>query len=243
MLILAPDIEDIVQDIFDPAGGRDKGPSRRGRKKGGRRGSLDISTLIAQPIRGAVNPHNALRFSPARYVFPIWNVYEGVSFTFALVDAFNDTLYESLLGVFEYDPNNCQELIMMSRTNPDPDIIGGPIGVVNTISCEQLNAQNGMTSFSGASSCPYASQIGFAALMYNQDNTAKSGHLAIGNGDQVPVAMTPEIILQPGESEFASISYEWDDAAVSTWGWVPTSGGFITALDGEVLQFVPPFQQ
>lgn len=114
-LILLPDLQDIGQVIFEPKKERKRRPGRRGRKNRRRFNFPDTSDMIGTRARSILNPFDVIRLSPVRYLFPLINLYEGVTFTVALIEGFTGIFYEGLLGVITVDPFNCRELSRLKR--------------------------------------------------------------------------------------------------------------------------------
>jgi hypothetical protein len=146
MLLLVPDLEDIVQDIFDPSNGRGRDSRRHGRKRRRGRFTLDTSTLIARPIRAQANPHNVARFTPLRFLFPIWNIYEGLNFTVAIVDGLSDVYFEHLWGIISVDQSSCSDLARLQREDPIGNSMGGLSPPIDGCSLGNLVTSNGFTS-------------------------------------------------------------------------------------------------
>lgn len=127
MLFLVPDFVDIGQAVFDPKAGRKRKPARHGRKKPGRRGFPDPSDVVGQRARGALNPHNALDFGPVNKAFRIWNKYEALAITVAVVEGVTDVGYSGLLGMLTIEPNRCEQFSRLVRRSNEPEL-GGAVG-------------------------------------------------------------------------------------------------------------------
>lgn len=135
-----------MQDIFDPSNGRGRDSRRHGRKRRRGRFTLDTSTLIARPIRAQANPHNVARFTPLRFLFPIWNIYEGLNFTVAIVDGLSDVYFEHLWGIISVDQSSCSDLARLQREDPIGNSMGGLSPPIDGCSLGNLVTSNGFTS-------------------------------------------------------------------------------------------------
>lgn len=129
MLILLPDAEDIGQEVLDGKKGRTRKPGRHGRKRGRGLGLPDSSTLIASRLDRARVITNFVQITPLRWMLPLYNVYEGLAFTAALVEGFTGVFYEGVLGVVTVGEDNCTNLDFLRRTRPNMQTLGGP-GVI-----------------------------------------------------------------------------------------------------------------
>lgn len=125
LLLIAPDLEDIGQAIFEPKKGRRRNPGRHGRKKGRGLKFPDTSEMIGQRVRGIINPGDVIRLSPLRYLFPLLNIYEGINFFAAVMEGVTDVFFEGILGVISIDRNNCKDLGRFVREIGEPLLAGG----------------------------------------------------------------------------------------------------------------------
>jgi hypothetical protein len=131
LLLLAPDIPDIVQTVLQPGGarGRDKGrhgrksPSQRQRRRPSR--FPDTSELFGQKIRSVINPYDALDFAPTRFAFRLINITEGIAITAAVLGKLTDILFDPLYGIVTINPDFCREFSRISKTKSAPQLIGG----------------------------------------------------------------------------------------------------------------------
>lgn len=123
LLLLEPDMQDIVQAMFEPGGSRKRRSGRHGRKSGRKIGFPDTSDIVGAQIRARVNPHDALRFGPVKFLFKMNNVYEGVAFSAAVLDGVIDVGFEGILGVMTLRPDLCPGFGFFQSTNPGGDSI------------------------------------------------------------------------------------------------------------------------
>jgi len=117
LLFFLPEAFDIGQAIFQPKRGRRTKPNRHGRKRPRRFGIPDVNDLIGGKARSVLNPYDALKVGPFRYLFPILNVVEGVAFAAAVVEGVVETTYSGMLGAFLFDGNNCREFARYCAMN------------------------------------------------------------------------------------------------------------------------------
>lgn len=125
-LILFPTAEDVGTAVLDQPKGRRRKPGRHGRKRRLRVGLPDTSDLIAQRLDRARVITNFIRLSPLRYLLPLWNLWEGVNITVALVEGFTGTFYEGVLGVVTVSEDECTNLDFLRRSRPGMQTLGGP---------------------------------------------------------------------------------------------------------------------
>jgi len=220
LLFLLPDAFDIGQKIFEPKRGRRTKPNRHGRKRPSRRGIPDVNDLIGGKARATLNPYNAIRLSPVRYLFPLLNIYEGINFAVAVATGIKDTVYSGLLGAYLFDANNCREFARYAAFDQN----------------EAAESTNTTIAIS-----PTIANVGFDSSLW----TCKYQHapfyvgfqcevkLALAGG---PISATPvlrklngEIMHSGGEIE---ISYNsWTTATVG--GEIPAGTWCEWAIEGE----------
>ena len=248
LLLLTPSFEDIVQDIFDPSGGRNSSPKRRGRKRkgvwipdqrGGRRGggSLDPSTLIAKPIRGVLNPTNVLKGTIARYMFPLYNVVEGVTYTYALIDALNDTLFENIIGVMQIDNDECQDLGRLMRKRTTPGIIPNTAPVLDDFSLPIEVFRKNIQSISTAADASFTTNATFYANVINPTDTEAEISAALGPSRDEIYYESFSTRIPPGGSTQFSCSGDFDADDTIVWGFHYTDGAYLVCNYAEVLVF------
>lgn len=162
LLFFLPDLEDIAQEIFQPSKGRRRNPARHGRKKGRGRGFPDPSVMIGQRARAFLNPFDAIKYSPVKYVFPILNAIEAVNFTAAVGEGLGDVFYEGILGVLRLNPENCEDFDLIERKSEFQPAQGGAGPPIDTFPLPQLVVNRGFfdSPFStGRIGGPYTANI------------------------------------------------------------------------------------
>lgn len=237
LLFLTPDISDIVQEVFDPSRGRKRKPGRRGRKKPGGRGGLDISTIIARPIRAAANPFNALKMTPLRYVFPLWNIYEGLSFTAAVVDGLSDIGFDNLWGVLSVDPSQCSDIGRMERNSNFSQAIGGLNPPIAAGNAPNLIQQQQFTSIQSACSHNKDFHVAYECVAVNRFLGPVKGRLVLGTDPDTIVHWGDTVELNPGDAEPVGVSGTFDGGQTCYWGWQQMSPNFVALNEQQVIAF------
>ena len=237
LLILTPDLSDIAQEVFDPRGGRRSKPNRRGRKGRGRKGSLDPSTLIGRAIRGYANPFNALRAGPARFFFPLLNIYEGVAFTAAIIDGLGDIGFEHLWGIIKADPNDCIAMPIVERSEPPGAIVGGLNPPIAGVRLNTPILNTGFTSWDLFVSCDQDFFVEFQGYVKTEFGTNVKGELVLGPDYDTIRATSGNIDCTPDSYQFVSVSGQFSAGEECRWGWHQNSGGFVRLNDLNAIGF------
>lgn len=171
LLLLLPDLTDIVQAMFNPGGQRHRRPGRHGRKSGRGVGFPDTSDLVGERIRATVNPHNALDFGPTRKLFKLINVYEGVAFSAAVLEGVTDTAFGGLLGVLSTHPENCPTMGYFNRNQGGISYILAPVQPWNPMNAPVLVSSHLFTTSDGHRAIDHGFRYiaCLAATVYNWD--------------------------------------------------------------------------
>lgn len=137
-LLLAPDLQDIGQEAIDPRKGRRRNPGRHGRKSRRFRGLPDTSALIGQRLNRSANIGAAIRLTPLRWILPLYNIYEGVAFSVAVLEGVTDIFYTGILGVVTIDDNECNDLDRFRRESDRVITAGGATPPIDSIRVDRL---------------------------------------------------------------------------------------------------------
>jgi len=220
LLFFLPDAFDIGQAIFEPRRGRRTKPNRHGRKRPRRFGIPDVNDLIGGKARSVLNPYDALKVGPFRYLFPILNVVEGVTFAAAVVEGLVETTYSGMLGAFLFDGNNCREFARYCAMNPN----NAAEGTNTTIAISPTIANVGFDS--SLWTCKYEHANFLVAFQCEVK-------LALAGG---PITATPVLRKLNGtvmhEGGAVEISYDnWVTAGVG--GEIPAGEWCEWAIEGE----------
>lgn len=238
LLFLLPDLTDIGQAIFDPQHGRRRKPGRHGRKK--RRGPRfpDPSDAIGQRVRSVINPYNALKFGPVNWAFRIWNRFEAVSFTCAVIEGVADVGYEGILGILEHDPDHCTEFPRLVRNDDTPELAGGAGPPIWPVSVAHVETAIGFATteyMCQAYDGPYV--VHFAATLRSDQVDGQievSVALGlIGGGGRVTSGVAK---LSYGETVSLTVSKDFEKGQSCEWG-IGTRVGFATVLSRQVVAF------
>lgn len=238
LLFLLPDLTDIGQAVFDPKGGRKRKPGRHGRKRRRRIGLPDPSDLIGQRARGVLNPHNALKFGPVNFAFRLWNRYEAISFTAAVVEGLADTGFQGLLGVMSVDPDHCTEFLRLVKTDTDPEFAGGIGPPVTPIRVKDIEVNTGFTT----SHYTCMSMLGdytvhfTMTLAYHSSDGPGWVSIAlgiVGGGGRV---LSPVRDVQDGDVITLTVSRSYKAGQACEWG-LGSLKGFFTCLSRQVVAF------
>lgn len=238
MLLLLPDLVDIGQAIFDPRGGRRRKPARHGRKKPFRLGFPDASDIIGQRTRGIINPDNVLSYGPFTRVFRVWNAYEGVAFSAAVIDGLSNVGYSGLWGILNFDPNHCRNLERLAKHDDDFWTTGGPGGGVHPVGIDIVDFNNGFghTNFA-CTTIDNKFQINFRAqFTNNRTDIRASGRLGLENQTTGQVFTSNHFDLGPRETAVREVHGEFPAGDWCTWGFYDTSG-FVDVYDRSILAY------
>lgn len=238
LLFLLPDLTDIGQAIFDPKAGRRRKPGRHGRKRRRGGGFPDPSDLIGQRVRSVVNPHNALQFGPVNFAFRIWNRYEAVAITAAIIEGLSDTAYQGILGVLDIKPDHCTEFARLVRNDDIPELqgaIGPPIWPVRV---RDVVTNTGFTTSQYtcmAMNGPYIVHFTCTIRFDGADGVGQAS-LALGPIGG-PIRATSRIArLNWGESVTLTVSAAFEAGEACEWG-LADRNFFMTTLGREVVAF------
>ena len=237
LLFLEPDVSDIAQAIVEPGKKRSRKKGRHGRHKKRGRGIPDISDEIGLFIRGLFNIKDPLAFGAGRAAFRVLNTYEGIKFTYAILDGISDVAFANLYGVATVEPDHCQEFSRLSRSRDTLDVaVGG--GATNHI-VPMPNVEFNVGFFDspyGTSNSQHDYQCVFNLYVKNlgpvEDITV---HVVLGTGASTILATSGPANLSDGEGIylqcFARIP---QDTAV--W-WAVQRTGTVHYQWGEVVAF------
>lgn len=238
LLFLLPDLTDIGQAIFDPQHGRRRKPGRHGRKK--RRGPRfpDPSDVIGQRVRSVINPFNALKFGPVNWAFRIWNRFEAVAFTCAVIEGLADVGYEGILGILKHDPEHCTEFPRLVRVDEIPEVAGGAGPPIWPIRVSKIETAVGFaTTEYMCQAYDTAYVVHFSATIRNDqidmpiETSVALGK--IGGGGRVTSGVAT---LGYGESITLTVAKNFEKGEPCEWG-IGTRHGFGTVLKREVVAF------
>lgn len=238
LLFLLPDLVDIGQAIFDPKAGRKRKPGRHGRKKRRLPGLPDTSDLIGQRARAVLNPHNALKFGPVNFMFRIWNRFELVSFTAAVIEGVTDIGYEGLLGVLSANPNFCREFARLVRTAPEPFTDGGVGPIPAPMQITELQHSEGFSSTPWecvSSRGPFVVALQVTIMNTSETRTIRTTMGLWGDGPG-PIDETPSRELAPGQTRTFEVWGKAKKNEVVRWGPGEREGYFLV-LEANLVAF------
>lgn len=238
LLILAPDLDDIAQTILDPRKGRKRKPARHGKKRTKGPGIPDTSELIGAKARGVINPHNALNFKPLRRLFAIWNVYEGINFTAALIDGITDVGYETLWGILDVQTTHCYEFGRLAR-HSDVDQFSGGVGPVpQPVSAEIVDFSSQFVSTNWTCRCltgPYS--VSVSMELYNPSSTETvEMTVALARVGGGKLEQSYRASISPGGSASLNCSQDFDAGETCEWG-LGSRNGFVRVTECSVLGY------
>ena len=238
MLLLLPDLQDIGQEIFDPKKGRRRRPGRHGRKSRRRIGFPDTSSMIGQKVRGTINPANVVKYTPLRYVFPVVNIIEGVTFTAAVIEGVSSTLYSGHLGNISVDRNECKELDRIRRYDETPQTQGGSGPPLDPIILRKLdfvrNFQSN-NSFIRHATKPYT--VAFSMLVTpTQDLQNMHATIALGDGGTNVKYTGDNFTFQFGDVRRMTVSGDYEAGETCNFGFGDRFG-FYRVLSAEILAY------
>lgn len=237
-LLFAPDLFDIGQELLDPNKGRRRKPARHGRKRPRLPGLPDTSSMIGGRLNQAANIGGAIRLTPLRWILPLYNIYEGVTFTVAVLEGVTNTAFEGILGVVTVDNNECNDLDLLRREVKFGGIAGGPGIGVKPVFVSDLIRNKGF--FQDATFCRSGSErfeVVFSATVRatsavpnwevslalgDKDGTILEQSKVRSTPDTTPITMDISATFEPGET--------------CTWG-LGDSTGFFEILEANVLAY------
>lgn len=238
MLFLLPDLTDIGQAIFDPKAGRRRKPGRHGRKK--RRGVSipDPSDLIGQRVRSVVNPYNALQFGPVNFAFRVWNRFELISFTAAIIEGLADTFFEGILGVLDSDPWMCTEFARLVKYDHDDELAGGAGPPVFPVRVKHIEVASGFgtsdytcIAYEGAYIVHFTCTVWYGGFDGDIDMSIALG--VVGGGGRV----TSNVVrMSQGETVTLTVSKTYKAGETCEWG-LGTRSGFVICKDRQIVAF------
>jgi hypothetical protein len=237
-LLFAPDLFDIGQEILDPSKGRRRKPARHGRKRPRFPGLPDTSAMIGGRLNRAANIGAAIRLTPLRWILPLWNIYEGVTFTVAVLEGVTDIFFTGILGVVTIDNNNCKDLDLLRRSRDTIQVIGGRGPPVLPINLPILDKNKGFMqtqSICRHTTKPY--EVMFQARMKNRFGDPDYGMaLALHNltTGEIHESRYKEV---PGTNiiDF-DVSAQFGPNEVCSWG-VGTRLGFFEVIEANVIAY------
>lgn len=125
LLFVSFDYQDIAQAWLNPSGQRNRRSGRHGRKRLPFGGQFpDINDMVGTKLH-CQDLVRGIRMTPLRYIFPILNIYEGISFFAAVADGITDVGFDTLWGVLRVDPNHCRQFKRLSKATDGSVLVGG----------------------------------------------------------------------------------------------------------------------
>lgn len=238
LLFLEPDIEDIAQAVLQPGGGRKRRPGRHGRKSGRSSGFPDPSDMIGAKVRGVVNPYDALNFGPIRRVWRVYDVYEGINFTAAVLDGITDVGFDTLWGVFDVSPGHCREFARLGKHDDDIQIVAGAGPPLSTFGCSSIDFNVDFQTGPFGARCPdYEYQLAIRAVIRGRPGTGNiQGKLALGTDGNTILAESSPYEIEPGEVVTREVSITMPANEWIYWGISDRSSG-VDILRSDVLAF------
>lgn len=235
-LILAPDLEDIAQEILDPKKGRKRKPGRHGRKRNRKVGIPDTSELIGQKARGVINPGNVLAGTPLRRIFPILNAYEGINFTAAVLDGITDVGYETLWGILDVQSTHCYEFARLARHNSNEQFSGGVGPIPEPVNCDVVDFGANFLSSDYTATCVGSDwQLSFAMEVENPSEVAIVEMSAciqrLGGGKRIE---SYKATIPPKGSASLNVAQSFDAGETGVWG-LGSRVGFVNVKKASVL--------
>jgi hypothetical protein len=237
-LFLVPDLSDIVQEVFDPRNERRRRPNRRGRKRPRGRWSFDPSTLIGRAIRGQLGPQDALQLGRYTWAFRLLDIYEGITFTIAVVDGVADVIFEQLWGILTMDPSKCVNMPRFYRVNENIATYNGgstsfgPMNIAQAVFADDFpNTGQGCTA-------DRSFTVSVGGYFFNDDNTDRELRLALGPSYSEARGWSDQVTLAPGEGKYLSAFADFDPDENCVWGLNMYGAGFIKGVNLQAFGFV-----
>lgn len=143
LLMILPDMEDIVKAWLRPRMGRQRTPRRHGRKRPGRGLTLDPNELVGGRFRARYPEWEGIKLPGSKALFMISDVVDRFNWTFALIEGFTDVGFETLWGILSAHPEHCPNFSGFSRQSTGFQDWLGAFGGTPLIGMNQLDyAQN-----------------------------------------------------------------------------------------------------
>lgn len=150
MILAGVSMADIVKEFFRPAGLRSKRHGRKGRKSRGRSGGIpDLNELYGKRLRGDLDIADRKYGIPTRAFYVVDDIIDRAAWTVLLLEMSQDLVYETLLGVAQFDSAACATLRRMWRKS-GYRVEGAPLGAWHPYTCGAIQYINGVSSPNGA---------------------------------------------------------------------------------------------
>lgn len=238
MLFLIPDLEDIGQAIFDPKAGRRRKPARHGRKRRRVPGVPDVSDIIGHRVRAEINPYNALDFGPVNKAFRIWNKYEALSFTCAVIEGLTNVGFEGLWGVLKSDPNHCKDFHRLCKIDEDFFIVGGVGPPLQGVAIDTVEFNNGFNNSLFTCRSRFGEYtVNFNAFIFNYSyDVTAYGSLALQDLETGEIYRSPPFELGPREGTSRQVNAKFPGANSCAWG-VADMFNFVAVGDRSIVAY------
>lgn len=238
LLILSPDLFDISQAIVEPKKGRRRKPARHGRKRRRKIGIPDTSELIGQKARGFINPNNAFNFSATRLVFPLWNIWEGATFTAALLEGIVDIHYETLWGIMQVNNEECRDMPRLVRRKDEPQFAGGVGPIPLPIAAPITEFSLGFASTQWTCRCPTADFTVAVTMDVKNNSSADTVRMSAALSGSAGQGITQGSIhsIGPKGSATLRVAASFDQNTTCEWG-LGTRTGFLSVESCDVLAY------
>jgi hypothetical protein len=149
LLLVEPDLKEIVQTFFTPKGLRSKRHGRKGRKGGdkGRGGIPDINELVGSNLPGAKDAGGRRYGSGTRAFFTGINTLDRVTWPLVLIDEVTNAAFDTFTGVMLEQKEQCDHIGRMRKTR-ESDVLQELLGW-NAANLHNEEYIVGMSSSSG----------------------------------------------------------------------------------------------
>lgn len=239
LILITPDLVDIVKDWWKPKGLRNQRHGRKGLKKG-----RDLSRFwdVDQAVGSVLPDAEELRYtrigSGQRTLFKLWDISDRVAWNIAVVEMATDLTFQTLYGIISTNNDQCPWFGRMSRSLAFGTYANTGMGV-SALACGGLRFQVGALS-----STQFYANVGegwwTAAINGNFTSGAPEGRqmqLCLTDG-----IATSDVLAQSGEAtvrkgDWTQLSAECTVRGPGTIGFSYRSSGFVDGAGVEALVF------
>lgn len=241
LLFVGFDPEEWFQTLFEPGRGRNRQPSRKGRKRKPTPGIPDWNAYLAGRARQALPGFDGIQLPGSRWLFRLWGAADFVNFTAAVLEGVTEVAFAHLWGVFKVDPQNCAPLGRFGRQEPSGQTVGGigpPVWPV-ALNIDVFSQNFGAVGNFGCTPVFGDAVVAFSAGMVNDTTQPVAGRLALYTPSFEIIEESGRFEIEPGGIAFGSISADIPKNQNVAWGWKaefgsvrmiePAATGFLTS--------------
>lgn len=202
LMLITPDMGEIVQGFFTPKGLRSKRHGRKGRRgEKGPGGIPDVDEMVSEKIPGSQEMAGRHYGMGQRFFFAAANEVDRVSWNLALVEMSTEFVYSDLLAVIQDPRADCPNVGRLNRHGANIVVLDGPGFAAVPIPVVQYEHNVHSPTYYGADYLGklWLVVIAFRVLNDQPNETTIKCRIVRGTDPSYVFDESPHVTLQPGD--------------------------------------------